>query len=92
VSLTSPWKPWAVAGNINRPSEPFYVAGTRAFRRHPPCRPDQTAMDQPVITCPRCGGELRLLRRFTRMGRTFFVSVCQRCRYAQYEPSSQLSV
>jgi hypothetical protein len=95
-AFTSPWTPWAVpVSSTDRPSHSTWPVPARCFsafrRRHLPCRSDQTAMDQRVNTCPRCGGELRVLRRFTRMGRTFLVTECQMCRYAQYEPSPQPS-
>jgi|RhiMetdeSRZDD1v2_1073273.scaffolds.fasta_scaffold46065_4 predicted urease superfamily metal-dependent hydrolase len=41
-------------------------------------------MDERPKTCPRCGGALQTLRRFTRSGGTVSVLVCQVCRYRAF--------
>jgi len=45
-------------------------------------------MDEKAETCPRCGGAVQTLRRFTRSGHTVSVLVCQVCRYKVFASSS----
>ena len=46
-------------------------------------------MDERTKTCPRCGGAVQTLRRFTRSGGTVSVLVCQVCRYRAFVAASQ---
>jgi len=46
--------------------------------------PKQTA----TASCPRCGGPVHTLRRFTRWGRTVLVLLCRDCKYAEYRAGS----
>jgi ribosomal protein S27AE len=41
-------------------------------------------MDETMKACPRCGGAIHTLRRFTRSGRTVSVLVCGVCRYTEF--------
>jgi predicted nucleic-acid-binding Zn-ribbon protein len=45
-------------------------------------------MDERAKTCPRCGGAVHMLRRFTRLGRTVSVLVCRVCRYTEFAAGS----
>lgn len=38
--------------------------------------------------CPRCGGQLQTLRRFTRWCRTVLVLLCRDCRHMEYQAGS----
>jgi len=46
-------------------------------------------MDEGTKTCPRCGGAVHTLRRFTRLGRTVSVVVCRVCRYTEFAAGSR---
>ena len=46
-------------------------------------------IDEEAKTCPRCGGAVHTLRRFTRLGRTVSVVVCRVCRYTEFAPGSR---
>jgi len=39
---------------------------------------------QLVDPCPRCGGDCRTVRRFTRWGRAITVLACQDCQYTRH--------
>ena len=41
--------------------------------------------------CPRCGGELQLVRRFTRWGRAVLILMCRDCQYAKHDANTQPS-
>jgi len=46
-------------------------------------------MDERTKTCPRCGGAVQTLRRFTRSGGIVSVLVCQVCRYRAFVAGSR---
>src|SRR5512144_3176754 len=79
-------------------------SGTRGYRclieptflrlalRHTVCShavcSQEATMDEGTKTCPRCGGAVHTLRRFTRWGRPVAVVVGGVCRYTEFAAGS----
>lgn len=40
--------------------------------------------ERPMDPCPRCGGEYRPVRQFTRWGRAITMLACRDCQYTRH--------